>query len=296
MAMTATYTTFAGMVVHQRKNGVDTELISDPLGSVVKTKDASGNETSRTEYWPFGEVQSSTGSNPTPFGFVATLGYYRDLATRLYVRARYLRPDQGRWQTVDPFYPFEAAYIYADSYPIILRDASGYRPDRWIPPFNPDEDDVLCRGRLPRSISTVPEKWWVTCAGCLGAQHISDISNGDSDKESHFIAGCLSRIRCEWACRDSVGSLKEYDDFLFGGTVSRADALATDDGWDAVDKYLKNYYNNGYETLGGPFVGGQVKFCKQLYKRSIWPKMVNDLLTKRKPKGKPIHMGRNGFK
>jgi len=125
MAMAATYTTFAGMVVHQRKNGVDTELISDPLGSVVKTKDASGNETSRTEYWPYGEVQSSTGSNPTPFGFVGTLGYYRDLATRLYVRARYLRPDQGRWQTVDPHWPDESAYGYVGSLPNIYSDPTG---------------------------------------------------------------------------------------------------------------------------------------------------------------------------
>ncbi len=129
MAMAATYTTFAGMVVHQRKNGVDTELISDPLGSVVKTKDASGNETSRTEYWPYGEVQSSTGSNPTPFGFVGTLGYYRDLATRLYVRARYLRPDQGQWQTVDPFWPDESAYGYVYNRPVIGIDMYGQRPD-----------------------------------------------------------------------------------------------------------------------------------------------------------------------
>ncbi len=125
MAMTATYTTFAGMVVHQRKNGVDTELISDPLGSVVKTKDASGNETSRTEYWPYGEVQSSTGSNPTPFGFVGTLGYYRDLATRLYVRARYLRPDKGRWQTVDPLWPDETAYGYVNGNATTYVDPSG---------------------------------------------------------------------------------------------------------------------------------------------------------------------------
>jgi len=128
--MTATYTTFAGMVVHQRKNGVDTELISDPLGSVVKTKDASGNETSRTEYWPYGEVQSSTGSNPTPFGFVGTLGYYRDLATRLYVRARYLRPDQGRWQTVDPLWPDESAYGYVRNMPLLWTDGTGLGPQQ----------------------------------------------------------------------------------------------------------------------------------------------------------------------
>ena len=129
MAMTATYTTFAGMVVHQRKNGVDTELISDPLGSVVKTKDAAGNETSRTEYWPYGEVQSATGSNPTPFGFIGTLGYYTDLATRLYVRARYLRPDQGRWQTVDPLWPEESAYGYVNGQPSGYTDRSGLVPE-----------------------------------------------------------------------------------------------------------------------------------------------------------------------
>jgi RHS repeat-associated protein len=152
MAMAATYTTFAGMVVHQRKNGVDTELISDPLGSVVKTKDAAGNETSRTEYWPYGEVQSSTGSNPTPFGFVGTLGYYRDLATRQYVRARYLRPDQGRWQTVDPLWPDESAYGYLNE-PNLAGDYSGLQKGRSIPRSKPRYDTKQCNVTYCRRVN-----------------------------------------------------------------------------------------------------------------------------------------------
>jgi hypothetical protein len=72
MAMAATYTTFAGIVVHQRKNGVDTELISDPLGSVVKTKDASGNETSLPVPPAIRASTSAVNKSSAPGQFVQT--------------------------------------------------------------------------------------------------------------------------------------------------------------------------------------------------------------------------------
>ena len=74
----------------------------DPLGSTSLLLDASVGVTDRFEYWPYGEERVHTGSSATPFRYVGTLGYYRDAAGRMYVRARVLRPDYGRWLTEDP--------------------------------------------------------------------------------------------------------------------------------------------------------------------------------------------------
>ncbi|MBX3096224.1 MAG: hypothetical protein KF812_05125, partial [Fimbriimonadaceae bacterium] len=96
--------------------------------SVIKTTDASGNVTSTTKYWPFGEVRTSTGTNPSPWGFVGTLGYFKDTLTRLYVRARTYRADLSRWVTVDPLWPFQPAFIYVEALPTVYMDPSGLAP------------------------------------------------------------------------------------------------------------------------------------------------------------------------
>jgi hypothetical protein len=35
-----------------------------------------GAQTSSTTYWPYGEVRTQTGTNPSPFGFCGVWGYY----------------------------------------------------------------------------------------------------------------------------------------------------------------------------------------------------------------------------
>ncbi|RYD79774.1 MAG: hypothetical protein EOP84_12645, partial [Verrucomicrobiaceae bacterium] len=114
-----------GMLLHESRGGVETFYVPDPLGSVVQTKDASGTVTSEAEYWPYGEVQAGTGTNPSPWGYVGTLGYLKDSSERLYVRARYYRPVTTRWMTVDPLWPRERAYDYVLSQPILLVDSTG---------------------------------------------------------------------------------------------------------------------------------------------------------------------------
>ncbi|RYG95002.1 MAG: RHS repeat-associated core domain-containing protein [Alphaproteobacteria bacterium] len=122
---TTTYTTVAGQILHENRNGVETELVPDPLGSVIQTRNSAGNTVSSTVYWPYGEVRTETGTNPTPWGFVGTYGYYRDSAESTYVRARYYRPSLTRWQTVDPLWPDESAYGYAGGMPTMRIDPSG---------------------------------------------------------------------------------------------------------------------------------------------------------------------------
>lgn len=56
---------------------------------------------------------------------------------------------------------------------------------------------------------------------------------------------------------------KEFFDSIFGGTVSIADALATDDGWDWAGRFLY-----GYGGSGVPY--DDVKVCRTLSKLAKW--------------------------
>ena len=134
----------------------------------------------------------------------------------------------------------------------------------WIPPHNPAEDDHLCGGRLPTSIDDISDHELPLCLVCLAFRGVQADANFEGDKMSHFVAGCLSNIRCWLACPDNVGTYKELDDSIFEGTVSRADALATDDGWD----WAKENWAGDW-SLGDRF-GDDIEFCRYGARRSTW--------------------------
>ncbi len=135
MAMTATYSNFGGMLVHEVRNGVETEYIPDTLGNLAMALDMSNNITYKAEYWPYGEVQTETGTNPSAWSFVGLLGYYRDTATLAYVRAREYKNSIGRWVSKDPLWPNQLPYAYCSSKPTLLVDQFGFQGTiRGIPP------------------------------------------------------------------------------------------------------------------------------------------------------------------
>jgi RHS repeat-associated protein len=113
------------MILSQAKGGVVSHFVPDPLGSVVMVRDTSGNTVYEAEYDPYGNVQSETGTNPSSLGYVGTLGYVKDSATSMYVRARYLLSNLGRWLTKDPLWPDEAGFVYSDAIPTVLSDPTG---------------------------------------------------------------------------------------------------------------------------------------------------------------------------
>jgi RHS repeat-associated protein len=127
--MSVVYTNFAGMLVHEDRGGVETEYVPDTLGSAIGCLQGDATSLSyRAEYWPYGEIQAETGTNPSPWGFVGLLGYLRDLVKLLYVRARYYQPTYGRWLTVDPWWPVLPAYDYVLGLPVSLADPNGLSP------------------------------------------------------------------------------------------------------------------------------------------------------------------------
>lgn len=125
MALSVVYTVVDGVMWQENRGGTITQYVPDTLGSVVAEMDEAGQITHAADYWPYGEVRAETGTKKSPFGFVGVLGYMKDFADALYVRARYLRTRLGRWQTKDPLWPFESAFGYVSSTPTYKRDPSG---------------------------------------------------------------------------------------------------------------------------------------------------------------------------
>src|SRR5258708_7493600 len=102
MAMRVTYTVVDGEMLSENRGGVKRDYVPDPLGSTVALLDNTQTQTDTFTYWPYGEVRTHTGTSTTPFQFVGTRGYYRDSASRTYVRARHLDTAKGRRMTKDP--------------------------------------------------------------------------------------------------------------------------------------------------------------------------------------------------
>src|SRR2546423_15598667 len=102
MAMKVRYTVVNGEILSENRGGVVRDYVPDPLGSTVALLDNTQAQTDTFSYWPYGEERTRTGTTPTPFRFVGTAGYYRDSASRGYVRARHLGYVRGRWINPDP--------------------------------------------------------------------------------------------------------------------------------------------------------------------------------------------------
>ena len=129
MAMSVTYANFCGQIVQENRGGTQSFYVGDTLGSTAALVGTNGTVTDTWSYWPYGEVQSRTGSTGTPFTFVGILGYFQDLLDNLaYIRARFLRLALGRWQTVDPLLTLDSPYSYAAASPAKLVDPSGLVP------------------------------------------------------------------------------------------------------------------------------------------------------------------------
>lgn len=131
--MTVTYTKVNGRILSENRGGVVHHFISDPQGNVVMVRDTAGNTVYAAEYDPYGNVQSESGSNPSDLGYVGVLGYVTDAPSDIYVGARYLRPDLGRWLTKDPLWPNEPGFVYADAAPTLVVDPTGMAPGKIIP-------------------------------------------------------------------------------------------------------------------------------------------------------------------
>lgn len=126
MALAVVFSTVNGQIASENRGGTERDYMPDTLGSVAALLDSTQTKTDTWDYWPYGEVAARTGTSTTPFTFVGTLGYFKDLLDKLvYVRARHYQPNYARWLTVDPLWPKEPTYSYSSARPIDRVDPSG---------------------------------------------------------------------------------------------------------------------------------------------------------------------------
>ena len=103
--------------------GAPTYLYTDQLGSVVMEAVQSGNIVGTQSYSPYCSLASSTGTDPTPFGFA---GGYTDATGLIYLINRYYDPMIGQFLSVDPLLGLTGtAYSYAQDDPINVTDPTG---------------------------------------------------------------------------------------------------------------------------------------------------------------------------
>lgn len=125
-AMRARYANFGGRIVGESRSGTQSSYVRDTLGSASAIWNSLQSATDTWQYWPWGEIAARSGSSPTPFQLIGTVGYYTDSASnRLYVRFRSYLPAPASWLQADPLWPTMAAYIYAAGSPTQLADPLG---------------------------------------------------------------------------------------------------------------------------------------------------------------------------
>ena len=101
-------------------------LLTDALGSVVRTKDDYGGADFR--YYAYGGLIKATPGYLTPYiGWVGSLGYRETNLNHAeqYIRARHYSSTEARWTTVDPLWPRQPAYGYAAGRPASFEDFDG---------------------------------------------------------------------------------------------------------------------------------------------------------------------------
>ena len=167
---TVRYTTINGEVIAEKRGGVRSLYVPDPLGSTVALLDSTQSQTDTFSYWPYGENRTRTGTTATPLQFVGTKGCRRDSPSKTYMRARTLDAVKARWMTQDPlgFSGGDAnLYRYVANKATSTTDPSGTVPgDRY--------GDDLCR-RIHHSGNwhscSVPQ--WKSCLTyCRGRSNV----------------------------------------------------------------------------------------------------------------------------
>ena len=164
------------MVVSETRNGVESDYVSDTLGSTIGLLDSAGTMTDRWEYWPYGEVVSRSGTSVTPLTFLGILGYFQDVLSKLfYVRARHLKVDLARWLTADPIWPLQSAYAYCSQSPLSLSDPSGLEAGQcWVEFLNCNQQYL---------------KAYTTCFKVANDNYNSCLENCDADPICGVLCG-----------------------------------------------------------------------------------------------------------
>jgi len=183
------------------------DLLTDPLGSLVKEISAGASLGGLVQLTPYGTLLPTSEEPSIPFIYVAAYGYYYDSIDRDYVRARELMKKNGRWMQTDPLWPGERAYMYCSCQPISKVDPTGRIPF-WI-------------------VAGLILIYGAACVYCV-IRAIEETANipPEQDKRRHCVAACLITARCGGLCGVAAAIGSEVFSWIVGGDVSWEDVLA----------------------------------------------------------------------
>jgi RHS repeat-associated protein len=122
----ATYVYGAGLIEQRTNAGTPYYYLSDGLGSVLKTTDASGNVVNSYSYDVYGKTTTNTGAQANDRQFA---GEETDATGLQYLRARYYDPATGTFLSRDPLAALPAwngnPFTYASGNPSSASDPTG---------------------------------------------------------------------------------------------------------------------------------------------------------------------------
>ncbi len=117
-----------------RRSSTSSFYHGDALGSTRSQTSSSQSVTDTKRYDAFGMLIASSGSNPTPFGFVGGSQYQTDADSGLMLLGhRYYDASIGRFISRDPAYAGTNYYAYCENNPLGHTDPTGL-DDSWIIP------------------------------------------------------------------------------------------------------------------------------------------------------------------
>jgi RHS repeat-associated protein len=115
----ATYAHGVAGLVSENRGGTTKVYHSDALDSVRALTNISGTVTDSRSTDAFGNVTTTTGTTPTPFGFAGGFGYQQDSETGLMrLGHRMYDSSTGRFISRDPIQDDYNWYVYCDNDPI----------------------------------------------------------------------------------------------------------------------------------------------------------------------------------
>ena len=122
----------AGLLYAENATDEKTWYVKDAHGDTVQRTDGNGNIVWNYAYDAFGNQKETVNSGTEPYNPFRYTGEYFDAETGfIYLRARYMDPQTGRFISEDPAGDGVNWYVYAAGNPVMLFDPSGLVVTAW---------------------------------------------------------------------------------------------------------------------------------------------------------------------
>ena len=244
------------------------DLLTDPLGSLVKEVSSGASLGSLIENYPYGKAVSGTGTPTTPWVYIARYGYYKDTADRDYVRARELYKTLGRWMQVDPLWP-RGSFAYVLQAPTIYVDPDGRQAVRDLVAeyFNGLYPPSWCQETTKNAViqcASLPDVLNPSCASCLSDARkraavqtcqkygLSKDCFIDDNTELNAVKHCTASCIAIRECGESCANVLNWRDYVAIGIGNDFSANIND------------LYNNQYGRCTGADPQNSSKQCIDL--------------------------------